>query len=773
MEYKSKNIVAVLIAGLWLLAFVLGLWGYCLLDTGNTETPCDVVYHTLQLYILSGSWEAGTPIPWQHEIARFLAPFVTTFTLVFAILSGLHSEIRNRLALYWYKDHVIVCGVGTKGAIIIQSLRAEGYSVIAIEINADNPNINVCQDRGACVVIGSALNVDTLKKTGLKTAKAIFMVCDTPAKNIEIELLLRNLSIAPQLIRHIHTTDATLAGRLEHYERLSDTNNSSDIRFFNLYENSARIMFNKYPPELYADLFDVIRPHLVVLGFSEMGQHIALEAIARCHYINRQSLKITIIDPQLTKYKNHFFRRYPHLEQACDFNFIEDDFGLNAATPLANRLHDMGTPDLPTSYIVCMDDSALGLSDALYLHEIAQTIANSNAPIFVYMPSHSGLLALLESNKGRPEIPDNLFAFGKLEDVLSAKCLMESALDELGKSLHEGYLEERKNDPQNNFGTKPADVEWGALPSKYKKANRQAGDHIAAKLRALRKTILESASKEIFEFDEDQLEVLSEVEHIRWMASYYLDGWQYGKPRNNAARRHPDLVPWEALNDGTKGYDREQISEYLPKAISLLGKHIAKDFYLGIIADAVDLTDKLNEINELMDSIKKADPERNYFILCSLVNPAEQQLVEHIMKNWGAKLIIPLPLPYPLYRDDLQSFGIVTSEKQRIDDSFRSLVGRSERYYEMPLRFGTIETLLPNSAQREQQYSYTKAHIIERSDVLIVIKGSNSNRTSEVTVWLDNNVIPEDYAKRVGYFFKENEQPVMHVIEVEALDFVG
>ena len=757
MENKSKKIVGA-IAGIWLLAFILGLWGYYLLDTGKTETLSDDIYHTLQLYILSGSWEAGTPIPWQHEIARFLAPFVTTFTLVFAILSGLHSQIRNRLALYWYKDHVIVCGVGTKGAIIIQSLLAEGYRVIAIELNANNANIAVCRERGACVVIGSALNVDTLKKTGLTTAKAFFTVCDTPAKNIEIELLLRGLPIASNLTRYIHTTDTTLSERLEHYERLSDTKDADDLRFFNIYENSARIMFNQHPPEVYADLFDAVKPHLVILGFSDMGQHIALEAIDRCHYINRQRLKITIIDPQLTSYKNHFFRRYPQLEQVCDFNFIEDHFGLYAATPLADRLLALSASDVPTSYIVCVADSALGLSDALYLHEVSQTIINSNTPIFVYMPTHSGLLKLLESNAGNPEIPDNLFAFGKLEDVLSVKGLMGATLDELGKSLHEGYLEERRNDPSNNFGTKPADVEWASLPSKYKKANRQAGDHVVTKLRALRAEISDGTSKEDFEYDEDHLEVLSEVEHRRWMACYYLDGWQYGETRNDAARRHPDLVPWEQLSDGTKGYDREQISEHIPKAVRLLGKTIVRDFYLGIIADAVDLSDKLDQIEGLLESIKNTHPDKNYFVLCSLANPAEQQVVEQVMKRWGAKLIIPLPLPYPLYQDDLKKRGI--------EESFRQLAGKSERYYEMPLRFGTIETLL-NKTRREQQYAYTKAHIIERSDDLLVIKGGNSDRTSDVVAWLDKGAIPEDYAKRMEYFFKDNKMPALHIIEAK------
>ncbi|WP_262966831.1 hypothetical protein [Methylobacter psychrophilus] len=53
----------------------------------------------------------------------------------------------------------------------------------------------------------------------------------------------------------------------------------------------------------------------------------------------------------------------------------------------------------------------------------------------------------------------------------------------------------------------------------------------------------------------------------------------------------------------------------------------------------------------------------------------------------------------------------------------------------------------------------------ERSDDLLVIKGDNSDRTSDVMAWLDKALIPEDYAKRMEYFFKDNKMPVLHVIE--------
>ena len=112
----------------------------------------------------------------------------------------------------------------------------------------------------------------------------------------------------------------------------------------------------------------------------------------------------------------------------------------------------------------------------------------------------------------------------------------------------------------------------------------------------------------------------------------------------------------------------------------------------------------------LFESIKNNYPNRNYFVMSRLGSQAEIQYVELFMQKLGAKLLVPLPLPYQLYQDDLRTGGI--------DESFRRLIGKSVCYYEMPLRFGTLQTLHPNAKARGQQYEYTENHIRECSNCI-------------------------------------------------------
>jgi hypothetical protein len=47
--------------------------------------------------------------------------------------------------------------------------------------------------------------------------------------------------------------------------------------------------------------------------------------------------------------------------------------------------------------------------------------------------------------------------------------------------------------------------------------------------------------------DKAGLENLARIEHERWMIDRKLDGWSYGRERDNTRRLHPLLVRWEEL----------------------------------------------------------------------------------------------------------------------------------------------------------------------------------------------------------------------------------
>lgn len=70
-------------------------------------------------------------------------------------------------------------------------------------------------------------------------------------------------------------------------------------------------------------------------------------------------------------------------------------------------------------------------------------------------------------------------------------------------------------------------------------------------------------------------ELLAENAHDNWAHKRLSEGWRYGETRDDAARTHPDLVPYAELPESEKAYDRTLALETL-KVLQLLGFRLSR-----------------------------------------------------------------------------------------------------------------------------------------------------------------------------------------------------
>lgn len=70
-------------------------------------------------------------------------------------------------------------------------------------------------------------------------------------------------------------------------------------------------------------------------------------------------------------------------------------------------------------------------------------------------------------------------------------------------------------------------------------------------------------------------EAIAENAHDVWATARIKEGWTYGKERDDANKKHPDLIPYSALPDGEKEYDRLMALDTI-KLVRKLGFDIVK-----------------------------------------------------------------------------------------------------------------------------------------------------------------------------------------------------
>ena len=75
-------------------------------------------------------------------------------------------------------------------------------------------------------------------------------------------------------------------------------------------------------------------------------------------------------------------------------------------------------------------------------------------------------------------------------------------------------------------------------------------------------------------FTDDDVERLSKMEHLRWNAEKYINGWVLGNDTENL--ESPYLVSWDELSEEIREYDREAVRN-LPKILGSGGIGIYRD----------------------------------------------------------------------------------------------------------------------------------------------------------------------------------------------------
>jgi len=70
-------------------------------------------------------------------------------------------------------------------------------------------------------------------------------------------------------------------------------------------------------------------------------------------------------------------------------------------------------------------------------------------------------------------------------------------------------------------------------------------------------------------------EKLAENAHENWARLRLQQGWSYGPRRDDEAKKHPNLVPYEALSEVDKDLDRGTALETI-KAVLVFGYEIKK-----------------------------------------------------------------------------------------------------------------------------------------------------------------------------------------------------
>jgi voltage-gated potassium channel Kch len=522
-------------------AFILGCIGWWKFTVTGHGHPVSgdgafVAYWSFKDFLMNSP--VDRIIPWQLNVARFLAPIVAGWVGL-STLSVLFRDRVQQMKIPLMHGRVVICGLGKYvGIVFLRHLRDKRIPVVVIELDPANPSIELCRSLGVPVIVGDAQRLRTLQAAGAHRARRVLAVTDDDAVNTQIVATWRELpGRRPRQLGCLARIADPEFCRLLRIQELQRGDPEMSVDFFNIDEISARLLLEAYPFNTNCP-----QPHILVAHLDPLGDWLVYHAAQFwCDHRGGKTdpLVVTVLDDQPDERITALRKRYPELEKEGIW-----DFKPYGATPedihkVADHHRNSDTPPISRAYVTAYHDQQ-AFETALQLHH--ESDLGQAVPVVIALSRPHGVAALLGDVKKAGTMA-NVEVFRAMEETCTVELVLGGSFEPMAHAIHERWRQQRLE----------KDLEptsWADLDDSRKESNRAQARDIPVKLRMIGCAIapLRNWNAKDFKFTPAEVEKLAIEEHERWNRERIADGWTLTTGKADADRKKtPYLLPWQQL----------------------------------------------------------------------------------------------------------------------------------------------------------------------------------------------------------------------------------
>ncbi len=388
--------------------------------------------------------------------------------------------------------------------------------------------------------------------------------------NLEIVHAVRKIRLDPEngedlfpLECYMSIKDLYLRDLIPVHEKFLEESCNMQVTAFNDHKNVARNLWNTMVQKaktkglcLPLHPESPKRVHMLLLGFSPVGQALAFQFGQQAHFANGKKTKITIVDenlgdPDNSEAENIFSTPLERLAKTLDLTLIRS---VPDSETVRNVILEAASDTVSvTNIISCGKDDTESLTLALHINELLRQVGHKDVPVFVRLTDSTGLSEFLDHENNQDEVLVNVFGFGLFDQTFSVESIHSQTINRIAMAIHAHY-----QDDGHSHSDAAALQSWYRLPEYIKEANRVAAENLELKLATV--LSVEGANEDsLNDLFEKYIDALSKMEHNRWMAEKVLQGWTYGPETDKRSFTHKNIVPWDDLTEEEKDKDSTQV----------------------------------------------------------------------------------------------------------------------------------------------------------------------------------------------------------------------
>ena len=620
-----RLVVPGLLAGLTIVTGTVGTYQHLattdeFAELSTAERILEAVNLSLTYFALGTGPFPDSSVPPLALVARYTGAIFVFYAAILGIslllasrLRPVEIELRYRLARHLGSPmeaagHTVVCGLDETGRTIAAERAGAGDRVVAIAPEAAPGTIRELRAAGVIVFRGSPTEQVVLRRRArIRRATEVYVTGEDDATNMATVQAIRQ-ALAAQTRElpvqcYVHLTEN------EHRQHLHDTVDDTPTVEVHSYDHptaTAREFLQRVPVGRFEGTA-AATVGVVLVGWTPRSKALLRELCFQMHYLDADERRVVVVTANPEAAETEFHESQPAVDPEWwtdqeTARYVEELFPtIEFERPPASlpRLFDRTGPvaetlagaDCLTVVIDELDGVQAGsVAATVYPRLVAWVTETAIDPdVYYFTPKPETTLTVDVD----PTVP--IDSFTHFFDGKRTRAIQGTDRDRLAKHLAIVYYLLYEYEPaateQSPTGAVlsgaglPAldDVdaihsEWTALPDAvreravqrhwrglaepYRDSNRRAADHVAVKRRL--ETRLDADEATI-------VELLGEVEHRRWAAERFLEGWEplprddwnrwqdpEDRARLKSQRYHRDLYPLDEIP--VEGKDETQVA---------------------------------------------------------------------------------------------------------------------------------------------------------------------------------------------------------------------
>ena len=537
------------------------------------------------------------------------------------------DKYRKGYVKYKFENHNVILGYNDMVAALVKQIVNDGIErrkeKIVLMTSRDVEAVRELlftdldkAERGRLVLVhGSRLSAEDLKNICVSKSKRIYLIgedddIDHDTLNINsLEIIAKQIPENKKIGCVTYLRNRSTFALFQTSDIMEEVKKKIDFYPFNFDEIWARKLFVNCEskinginyPSLDRDGIDKDSDkyvHLIIVGMTQMGIMLGMEAAHICHFPNfgtkRRKTKITFIDENADtemrfvvgannrffencrykyRFKNHEVRSNPKNDFLdVMFEFLKGNIGHEW---IRSYIEECANNDREILTIAsCMDDTAKSLAAGLYLPDAVYDKGLSvdgrkekdEVVVLVRQNTSAELLNIIKKGNAKYRKYRNVYPFGMTNDG----CELDEMLTGWAKRVNYLYcvFDDLDGTP-SLYPDDAVDDKWNECSVSDKWSNIYNAMTIPTKLRSVG---VDYKSLTLRNLTEDEIGLLAEVEHNRWNVEKLLMGYRpvtenesdeieksiaeggsLKKDYKNRLKAHYDIRPFADLREDKNG----------------------------------------------------------------------------------------------------------------------------------------------------------------------------------------------------------------------------